>query len=211
MRNKFLDTVLSSEGYYCLFSAKPSENKLKQYFFESVNDLCVQADESNKQGYDVYFALATFEEKGSRKVDNIKNLRSFFLDLDCGEGKEFTSKEHAVKQLQTFCRKYKLPTPRLVDSGRGIHVYWFLTEDVPYDKWLPVAEQLKTLCASNNFKADPAVTSDGARILRVPNTHNYKTDPASPVTVLGLKSDFVPVDLEDFTNLLFVDGMKPGS
>ena len=209
MRNKFLNTVLSSEGYYCLFTAKPSENKLKQYFFESIQDLCVKADESNTQGYDAYFALATFEEKGSRKVTNIKNLRSFFLDLDCGEGKEFASKEQAIKQLQTFCQKYKLPTPRLIDSGRGIHVYWFLTEDVSYDKWLPVAEQLKTLCSINNFKADPAVTADGARILRIPNTHNYKTDPALPVIVLGLKSEFTAVDIEDFTKLLFVDGMKP--
>ena len=111
MRNKFLDTVLSSEGYYCLFSAKPSENKLKQYFFESIQDLCVQADESNRQGYDVYFALATFEEKGSRKVDNIKNLRSFFLDLDCGVGKDYESQNLAVKDLRAFCDKLDLPKP----------------------------------------------------------------------------------------------------
>ena len=33
--------------------------------------------------------------------------------------------------------------------------------------------------------ADPAVTSDTARILRVPLTHNYKTDPPSPVRVIS--------------------------
>ena len=60
----------------------------------------------------------------------------------------------------------------MINSGRGVHVYWILTEPVGIDDWLPVAQRLKRLCAQHNLLADPAVTADGARVLGIPNTHN---------------------------------------
>ena len=71
----------------------------------------------------------------------------------------------------------------MINSGRGIHVYC-ASEAVPTDDWLPVAAKLKQPCSDNNFLADPAVTADAARVLRVPRTHNYKPDTPAEVWIL---------------------------
>ena len=181
----FLNRVLSGNGNYCTFAFRTRDNKRLQKFYPSVDHIVDVASNLDQEGYDVYFALATFNEAGSRKVDNIKELNSFFLDLDCGLSKDYRTQGQAIQALQSFCNKFKLPRPTMLNSGRGVHVYWVLTEPVGLQNWLPVAERLKRLCAQNNLLADPAVTADAARVLRIPNTHNYKTDPPSKVGLLG--------------------------
>ena len=128
-------------------------------------------------------------------------MKSFFLDLDCGPTKEFADQETAIAELREFCTQHSLPTPTLINSGRGIHVYWILTDAVARDDWWPVAERLKNLCTASGFKADPSVTSDAARILRVPSTYNYKYDPPLPVTFYGIEAP-TTVGFEDFSALL---------
>ena len=159
------------------------------------------ARDLDSKGYDSYFALSTFNESNSRKVSNVKQLKSFFLDLDCGETKDYPNQDEALKALQGFCKTLSLPKPKLVNSGRGVHAYWFLSEAIGIDDWLPVAERLKKLCAEHKLLADPAVTADAARVLRVPTTHNYKTTPPSPVEFLA--SDVPePLDFDKFSVLL---------
>jgi len=202
----FLDRVLSTEGHYCLFAAKAAENKRVQRFFDTVGSLLDAAQFMDSDGYDVYFALATFKEEGSRKVDNVNKLQSFFLDLDCGPSKDYPNQSEAITALKSFCATTKLPRPKLVNSGRGIHAYWFLDEAIVYDDWIQVAEKLKACCATNNLLADPAVTADAARVLRIPGTHNYKGDPPLRVYGFGME-DPEPISLEDFSNALGADFM----
>lgn len=198
----FLTKALSSEGYYCVFAARSSDERKAQKFYDSIDAVVDAAHNFDEEGFDVYYGLATFEEAGSRKVDNIKYLNAFFLDLDCGPSKDFQSQEIAIKALRQFCKRNKLPRPTMVNSGRGVHVYWFLSESVCYEDWFPVAERLKRLCTEQDFNADPAVTADGARVLRVPHTHNYKTNPPSDVDLFGLTSRFETVDFDAFSELL---------
>ena len=181
----FFKAVLADAGHYCLFAANASASKRTQKFYTDIAYLEADAKELDTQGYDAYFALATFKEKGSRKADNAEYMRSFFLDLDCGPSKDYGTKKEAVIALQGFCKTLQLPKPIVVDSGRGVHAYWPLTENIIIDDWIVVAEKLKKLCHTHGLFADPAVTSDIARILRVPLTHNYKTDPPSPVRVIS--------------------------
>ena len=75
-------------------------------------------------------------------------------------------------------------------------------------EWLTVAERLKKVCAEQGLLADPAVTADAARILRVPNTHNYKDNPPLPVQVYGIEKP-KPVVLEEFVSLLGGDIKAP--
>jgi len=198
----FLSKALSSGGYYCVFAARSSDERKAQKFYDTIDAVVDAAHNYDKEGYDVYYGLATFDKAGSRKVDNVKRLNSFFLDLDCGPSKEFLNQEQAIQALRRFCKHNKLPKPTMVNSGRGIHAYWFLSESVCLDDWLPVAERLKRLCAQQNFYADPAVTSDAARVLRVPHTHNYKTNPPSDVGFFGLTAKFETVDFDKFSELL---------
>jgi len=197
---EFLKSVLGESGFYCVVGLKPSQDKRIQKFYGSVDEVLHVADNFDANGIDAYFALATFEVDGSRKNDNVKELRSFFLDLDCGPSKDYADQEEAIKGLRKFCKSLSLPRPTIVNSGRGVHVYWPLTEPVSREAWLPVAEKLKHLCHTNNLYADPAVTADSARILRVPGTHNYKDEDPKQVEVVGTPA--TPISIEAFDALL---------
>ena len=197
----FLKRVLSDEGLYCSFSFRTSDEHRTQNFYPTIEELVEKSIETDNKGYDAYYALATFEEAGSRKVDNVKKLKSFFLDLDCGPTKDYSNQEEALVALNAFRNELDLPVPLLVNSGRGVHVYWALTESVILDDWIVVAERLKKLCAKHGLLADPAVTADAARVLRVPLTHNHKTNPPSEVNYFGY-TNVEPVDFDEFSELI---------
>lgn len=194
----FLDAVLGDDGHYCVFAAK--DGKRTQKFYTTRDEIIEAATHFDNEGHEVYFALATFQESGSRKTSNIKYLKSFFLDLDCGPTKDYPTKRDALQALKEFVIKLELPKPIVLDSGRGIHAYFPLNEQVLYVDWLPVAEALKRACADNGLLADPAVTADGARILRVPNTHNYK-DP-TPKEVKALTKHRPATGFDYFASLV---------
>ncbi len=198
---KFLETTLPSKGFYCTFAANNKTGHKIQKFYKTSHDVKIAAKDLDEKGYDAYFALATFTEGNSRKVDNVCKLKALFLDLDCGASKDYPTQKEAFDALKVFLKVLNLPKPLLVNSGRGIHVYWRLTEAVSLIEWLPVAERLKKACFENNLLADPAVTADAARILRVPETHNYKDDPPKRVYLLG-EGDVPLVDFDEFAELL---------
>lgn len=183
--SEFLSRVLGDDGFYCLFAIDKETKARTQKFYTNRETLERAAYQFDDNGRDAYFALATFETGQERTAVNALQMRSFFLDLDCGPTKDFSSKTEAISELRRFAKRLSLPKPMLVDSGRGVHVYWPLEEPVAAEEWLPVAEALKRACAALDFGADPDVTADRARILRVPGTHNYKDDPANPVHILN--------------------------
>lgn len=207
----FLTSVLSDEGYYCTVSINQDTEEARQYFHSSIEDAYSRAEQISNEGLNAYFALGTFETNKSRFAVNVKQLKSFFIDIDCGVAKATpdpkTGKIHGyvdqstgLTELRKFCKNIGLPKPTLVNSGRGIHVYWPLTESVSVDKWLPVARKLKYLCMQEGLIIDEKVTADAARILRVPGTLNCKDDPPTNVHVWGELRP--PISLEDFDALL---------
>ena len=205
-----LDTVLAKEGYYCLVGLK---NKyVNQSFHETRESLDAEAIQLVESGHDVYFALARFEAKTKREKYNVKLLRSFWMDLDCGEAKAevdpktgrpdgYINQTTAVVELAKFCELTGLPTPILVNSGRGVHAYWPLTEDVTRAQWEPVANRLRKLCVTHKLYADPSVF-EAARILRIPGTLNFKEDP--PLLVEMISEEPTPISYETFRNIVGV-------
>ena len=172
---KLLSRILAPQGYYCLVGLK-KDAQPKQSFYETLEDIEFETKNLLFNNYDIYFACATFKESGKRTQVNAAWFKSFFLDIDCGEGKPYANQAEALVALKAFCNTNKFPTPTLISSGSGIHAYWILSEAIEKTEWLPVAEKLKILCAENNLEADAAITADAARILRIPETYNYKTD-----------------------------------
>jgi hypothetical protein len=200
---EFLGGILSDVGHYCVFAARSKDDTRIQKFYDTLEEVERASQKFDADGFDVYFALSTFKEAGNRKGPNAHELKSLFLDLDCGPSKEYPSQKAAVDALRAFCKQLSLPKPLMVNSGRGVHVYWPLTETVSAAEWVVQAERLKQACADNGLLADPAVTSDVARILRVPFTHNYKGDPPLPVEFFGVSMP-EPVVLEEFASKLGV-------
>ena len=193
----FLKSVLPTQGVYCTVGIRAGA--VKQSFQQTIDDVEAVGSGMNSQGVDAYFALATFEDDSGRKADNAVFLRSFFLDLDCGTGKPYADQAAAAQALSIFITETKLPNPTLVNSGGGLHVYWPLTEDVATSEWVRHAKSLKRLCAQKKLFADPAVTADAARILRIPGTHNFKNETSRPVQIIALGT---PVSLAEFIELL---------
>ena len=195
----FFSRVLDTNGFYCVWAFK--EDRTIQKFYNSIDQIIDVANNLNEENYNVYFGLSTFETPQSRKIQNIKSLSSFFLDLDCGEGKDYPNQKEALVACQLFCKNIGLPKPVMVNSGNGVHVYWALKSSIPYDDWYSVALKLKSLCTEHNLLADPVVTADGARVLRVPYTNNYKKGVTKSVEFFG---DTAPdlIDFEQFSNLL---------
>lgn len=201
----FLGAVLGDAGNYCVWARRLSDGRKVQKFYETIDAALHAATSLDEDGYDAYFALGTFERAGSRKADNVQQMRSFFLDLDCGQekfdnGEGYLTQADALTDLRGLCKRLKLPRPTLVNSGRGIHVYWPLTEPVSRETWVPVAEQFKALCQREGLIIDAAVPADAARILRVPGTHNYKDAPPKAVHLVGAAA--TPVTFDAFRDLL---------
>lgn len=193
----FLNSVLPTQGTYCSVGIR--SGVVKQAFHPTTADIDVVCGGFATQGTDAYFALATFKDDISRKADNAVFLRSFFLDLDCGIGKPYADQAAAAQALSIFIANTGLPSPIVVNSGGGLHVYWPMTEDVEVANWLPYAKSLKRLCAEHNLHSDPAVTADSARILRMPGTSNFKTGTARAVQIVAQGQ---PTDLAVFAALL---------
>ena len=193
----FLESVLPIQGTYCTVGIR--SGVVKQSFQVTIADVDAIGSGLDASGVDAYFALATFNDDSSRKVDNAAFLRAFFLDLDCGTGKPYADQPAAAQALSIFVKDTGLPSPTVVNSGGGLHVYWPLTEDVAISDWMQHAKSLKRLCVQHNLHADPAVTADAARILRIPGTHNFKNGQRRPVQVVAQGQ---ATDLRSFTALL---------
>ena len=145
------------------------------------------------QDRNVFFGLAKYKDSTSRSKENVRALKAFWVDIDCGPAKAlvnektgrpdgYTDQDKGLEALADFCALVGLPEPTIVNSGRGWHVYWPLEEEVTREQWEPVADRLRELCVTQNFYTDPSCF-EVARILRVPDTFNFKQDPPLPVTI----------------------------
>lgn len=171
----FIAAVVPSAGYLCI--AELSTKKKQHVFVQDVKEFAPALDEFNAKNFDTYFALGSFVESGSRTISNALYMRSCFMDIDCGEGKAYPSKQAAATALDEFLQKTELGilgNPWVVSSGGGLHVYWPFTDNVPIKEWRNAAEALKLLCKKHALSIDYTVTADAARVLRVPGTSNWK-------------------------------------
>lgn len=179
---EFLAAVLPppGHGYYCL--AELSSSRKKHAFVETLKEAADQALLFDKQKYNTYFALASYETNRSREAANARWVKSFFVDIDCGVGHAYPDARAGASALAAFVGASALnglPSPIVVSSGGGIHAYWPLDEPVSIFAWKLVAERFKKLCKEHGLAIDNTVTADAARVLRMPGTTNWK-DPKNP-------------------------------
>ena len=188
-----LNTVQPSTGWFCVLGIKGDE--IRQHLIETREEVDKLVENFVASGWNVYFGVAKFATNENRTKANVHLLKSFWVDIDCGESKAVANPETGkpsgyldqatgLQALKDFCEKIGLPDPIVVNSGRGIHAYWPLTEEVTREEWEPVAKRLRDLCITHNFYADNSVTTDAARILRVPGTYNFKDNPPTQVEVM---------------------------
>jgi hypothetical protein len=191
---EFLQKILPANGNY--YAAVVAHNRFSQHKLKDIESLLQFTDRCKRKRCDLYFATGSFGEQ--RTQDQCANKKALYLDIDCGEGKLYATKADAVRELYGFCRSQFVVPTIVVDSGGGIHAYWTFTHEVSLDGWLPMATALKELCELHGLAADPTVTADAARILRIPGTYNVKNGTARPVRILKASTeDYKPSKLQE--------------
>ena len=183
MRKQFYEKVLPSQGVYCVTEIS-KDKRVVNRFAESLDEVDRLVREINAEDKNVFIALSSFSGH-SRMSDYALYCRSFFVDLDVKPDKpgHYKTKAEAIEDLDHFLKVTELPPPVVVDSGNGIHAYWPFEEAVPIAEWKAYADKFKQLCL-DHMKIDPVVTADVTRIMRCPETLNFKTDPPNPTKFL---------------------------
>lgn len=170
--------------------------------------------------FNSYFALAVYKQgfhpkpsdpgkKQLRVRDNVDSLKALWLDIDFKAG--YGDLNTAATALTVFCKSASMPPPSIVvHSGNGIHVYWTFDAAVPVDRWQRLADALKATAAEYQLKFDPACTADACRVLRPPETHNWK-DPANPKPVRVLFASPRDYTYEEIENVLtpWIGAVRP--
>ena len=202
---QFLTALWPDAGIYCIATPyKVGGGKMRHTTFTS---LAEAAEYASTRATDTFFCVHALkqaevwnprhhkdDETGDwvggmsvRLQVNMRAARTFFFDLDVEPGKEtkYPTQRAAVEGLQEFLQATGLPTPMIVSSGGGLHVYWRFTEELLSQvHWTEYASKLKQLAQHYGLKADPARTTDTASVLRVAGTFNHKRGEKRPVRVM---------------------------
>jgi len=157
-----------------------------------------------KDARDIYVAMGSQKEcvqkvskigrpylEAVRNHGNVAALKSLFLDIDVKDNdKGYGSLKEAVAALGAFIKAVDLPKPSLmIGSGGGLHAHWELDRALTVQEWQPLANALAEASRQNDLKCDTQCTIDAVRVLRPPETRNFKTDPPRPTTLLGKPVD----------------------
>lgn len=181
---EFLGLLWPQEGFKVILTPK-KDNEGNKYWvhhvFSDVESASAFALEKSAST-DVYFGLGSLAQefierdgkKSWRSAENILSIKSFWLDIDCGESKPYPNIDVALDATKTFVTNSNLPNPFIVNSGGGLHCYWPVDVALPRSDWRKIAEQFKQFGVSNGIKADASRTSDSSSVLRVLGTQNHK-------------------------------------
>ena len=158
----------STDGYIQVVRFK--EDKVFKIRYANIKNIA-DVTESYAGEEDTYITPNT-SYKYSRCVNDIRQFRAFYIDIDDIEGDILGI---AYKTIE-LGKSEVIPEPTMiVSSGRGLHIYWRI-EKAPYqalNTWQELEDFL--YYKLKPYGADKKAT-DAARILRLPGTINSKNN-----------------------------------
>lgn len=194
----FLEEILPAEGYIVLAEFKvntqTNEKYIVHHFFTDTESAAETALALDAKGSEVYHACATYLTDQNRKQNNVKAVKSFWLDIDVGKADSYQTQKEAVVELGAVCGKLGLKLPTMISSGRGLHCYWVFTDAIPVEVWKANVAKFRTALDDMGFKHDPARTTDQASILRPVGT-TWRKNGERPVKLIrqGVPTAFMDV------------------
>jgi predicted P-loop ATPase len=195
---EFFQEILPDEGTHLLATFEPGSDVPYHKAYNSLEELAnaVTWYEANRPEVSLFHTCAAYKaafqmlpsgKKTFRKSHNWLSAKAFWTDIDCGESKAtpdengkiagYIDKKTAVDAIQNFLRNTKLPTPLIIDSGNGLHLYWPLTRPIAPEEWQQIANALKSLTIHQGLIADPSRTADFASVLRPVGSFHKKGTP----------------------------------
>lgn len=202
-------------GYINLHWTKPGSPGMRGRPFKNVQDFISFAQWGASKPStmkDIYFCLSLQATTGKvfhgkptavRTIPTALKLKAIWLDVDVKPEKGYATLPEAIDAIEAFVRDARMPPPSaIVLSGGGVHVYWI--NDVPLTRadWQPFADGLKAEALRLGLRCDAGLTTDAARVLRVPGTFNHKTSPPRAVRLAALGQSYnFGVDLKHLADL----------
>lgn len=184
---EFLEAVLPPSGWYVAGSGLNGANEdYRQTFFSTIGDVETYAHAQLALNRDVFFAVASYKHDTKREQDNVLHLKAFYQDFDLKSQTGIDNIQDLAARIGGACAKARIPKPTIVQSGGGYHCYWVLNEPIAPDVWVVWNQRIATALSREGVKPDAAVLKDSARILRVPDTFNFKRKYDTPQPVLLL-------------------------
>jgi len=197
----YLSRVVAPGAYYAFAFQRPGQTGITHRFWpQSELTAAVNWLSQVSSTHDVWVGVASYRDaemhgvdgagqqrfRGKRTQANAENLKCFWYDADIsrpGDGKNPDRVWANEVELGKWLAQTKaggLPIPNLwIKSGYGIHFYWVLDTALSAADWLPYARAFKTMLATLGARGDIGISADSARILRPPDTFNFKV-PSSP-------------------------------
>lgn len=186
-QREFLDALHNSCDGVSEFRAIPGGNQIFSNDPHELREFMVEHKHRN-----LFVGIATRKDSSSGKLKNCHHLGTVFIDLDFKDVPE----EEARKRIKMS----PLLPSIIIHSGHGLHVYWLLKEplDLQDAQDVTVARQLLRRLA-RYFQADMN-SAEPARILRLPDTFNYKYAPPREVTLefLDANRQYDPIDFDEW-------------
>lgn len=165
---------------------------------------------------DLYFGCGLLESKdytGRGKSDDVIAVPGYWMDLDIQSSAHSAKKypptnEEALKILSGFAEP-----SLIVNSGHGLHLYWLFDKPWQFEdasdknraaRLLKAFQQtIRSIFSEHGYQLD--ITSDLARLLRIPGTLNHKKTPPVPVEIFPVDSNgqrrYKPKDIIELVNM----------
>jgi hypothetical protein len=153
---------------------RAEDHPIRQFFARSVKqmeELWPQIRKVNEQRYDVFFTVVprlreAAEGKKEHRLPDLLILTVLWADLDVGEDKPYNSLDDAYWAIA----KTQIKPNICVESGRGLHPYWLLSDPTPMS-YTEAETILKTI--QQRLKGDEEVAGP-KRLMRLPGLVNWK-------------------------------------
>ena len=212
----FLESVVpwTSEGYVTVHWQHRSGNKFSGRSCRTVDDVIKAVEELKaRTEANIYFCLSRQKEgNGKRARDNALCLFAAWMDIDVDptNPKKYATVAEAIAALLRFCLEVGIPQPSIiVRSGGGVHAYWLSDRILTVEEWQPFVNALKAAALAYGLKFDSGLTTDAVRILRVPDTTNWKYDEPRRVQLMQSRCNGVRHDFQKIFANLSVSAAKP--
>lgn len=184
----------NTDGWITLAKKDPDTKRFRQYHYKPEE---LASSLSEWMGEDVYYSQNSFF-KPQRRIDNIRQLRSLYVDLDVYN--LGMTPEWVLGKLEFEYFGQAIPEPNMVIfSGRGLVLIWNI-EPIPYlamPLWRAVetffAEQLKDVGADTKatdpariFRLAGSINSKNRTIVKTEYRHDHRYD------IHQLQFDYLP-------------------
>ena len=108
-------------------------------------------------------------------------FKTLALDLDIGPDKPYATQGEGWKAMTAALRAIGMPAPMVISSGRGIHLYWPLTNVIKRDDWVRLSTALRVALEEQHVVIDTSKIHDPSMVLRPVGSHHKKQTPWKPV------------------------------